>query len=155
MADRLGLVTTIKDRACEIYKNVEDSKSCKGKNLNAVLVASLFIASRENRLSRTVKEILTVTDGTSKKEIRRAIEVIKKNLEVELGIVQPGELARCVCSKLGMNNQAIKAVQEAVKVIEKLDIRSPESVLAAIIYKISQVSGSEITFQGMNSKLFP
>ncbi|XWS44388.1 hypothetical protein CRYUN_Cryun15aG0040800 [Craigia yunnanensis] len=148
MADRLGLVTTIKDRACEIYKNMEDSKSCKGKKLTAVLAATLFIACREIRLSRTLKEISTVADGASKKEINRAIEVIKKQLEVEMGTVQPRELVRRFCSKLGMNNQAIMAVQEAVMIVEELDIRrSPKSVLAAIIYMINQVSGSEITFQ--------
>ncbi|XVF14384.1 hypothetical protein REPUB_Repub09cG0054300 [Reevesia pubescens] len=148
MADRLGLVTTIKDRACEIYKNVEDSKSCKRKNLNAVLAASLFIACKEIRLSRTLKEISTVADGASKREINRAIEVIKKQLQVDMGTVQPGELVRRFCSKLGMKNQDIKAVQEAVMIVEELDIRrNPKSVLAAVIYMINQVSGSEKTVQ--------
>ncbi|KAL2318467.1 hypothetical protein Fmac_032343 [Flemingia macrophylla] len=46
MSDRLGLVATIKDRANEIYKRVEDQKSSRGRNQDALLAACLYIACR-------------------------------------------------------------------------------------------------------------
>ncbi|OMP03541.1 Transcription factor TFIIB [Corchorus olitorius] len=149
MGDNLGLVRTIKGRACEIFKNVEDNKSCRGRNLKAtVAAAALYIACKEIKLSRTLKEISTVADGVAMKDISRAVEVIKKTMELETGGVQPGELVRRFCSKLNMNNQAIKAVQEAVLEVESLDIRrNPKSILAAIIYMINQVSGAARSFK--------
>ncbi|XP_022741852.1 transcription initiation factor IIB-like [Durio zibethinus] len=102
--------------------------SLNESNLDRTLVKGFgiigVIADREIRSSRTLKEISTVANGASKKEINRAIEVIKKRLEVDMGTVQPGELVRRFCSTLGMNNQAIKAVQEAIiMVVLDLDIR--------------------------------
>ncbi|XP_022741854.1 transcription initiation factor IIB-like [Durio zibethinus] len=145
MTDRLGLVSAIKDRACEIYNKVDVLKSCRGRSTNSILAACLFIACREIRLFRTLKEISTVAGGVSKKNINRAIVAIKKQLEVETKTVQPGELVRRFCSKLGMENQAIKAVQEAVKRTEELDIRrSPTSVLAAIVYMVLQLSHDQV-----------
>ncbi|XP_065876823.1 transcription initiation factor IIB-2-like [Euphorbia lathyris] len=147
MADRLGLVTTIKDRANEIYKKVEDQKPLKGRNQDAILAACLYIACRQENKPRTVKEFCSVVNGATKKEIGRAKEFIVKHLEVEMGhsvemgTIHAADYLRRFCSNLGMTNQAVKAAQEAVKKSEELDIRrSPISVAAAIIYIITQLT---------------
>ncbi|CAN6444080.1 unnamed protein product [Victoria cruziana] len=129
MSDRLGLVATIKDRANEIYKKVEDSKSIRGRNQDAILAACLYIACRQEDKPRTVKEICSVANGASKKEIGRAKEFIVKLLEeelgksMEMGTIHAGDFLRRFCSHLGMNNQAVKAATEAVARSEELDIR--------------------------------
>ncbi|KAJ8639280.1 hypothetical protein MRB53_015974 [Persea americana] len=147
MSDRLGLVATIKDRASEIYKKVEDQKSIRGRNQDAILAACLYIACRQEDKPRTVKEICSVANGATKKEIGRAKEYIVKQLEgemgqpMEMGTIHAGDFLRRFCSHLGMTNQAVKAAQEAVQKSEELDIRrSPISVAAAVIYMITQLS---------------
>jgi transcription initiation factor TFIIB len=147
MSDRLGLVATIKDRANEIYKKVEDHKSSRGRNQDAILAACLYIACRQEDKPRTVKEICSVANGATKKEIGRAKEYIVKQLElekgqsVEMGTIHAGACMRRFCSNLGMNNQAVKAAQEAVQKSEEFDIRrSPISIAAAVIYIITQLS---------------
>ncbi|XWS51059.1 hypothetical protein CRYUN_Cryun12cG0143600 [Craigia yunnanensis] len=147
MSERLGLVTTIKDRANEIYKKVEDQKLLRGRNQDAIMAACLYIACRQENMPRTVKEICSVVHGTTKREIGRAKEFIVKHLElemgqsVEIGTIHAGDYMRRFCSYLGMTNQDVKAAQEAVQKSEELDIRrSPISIAAAIIYIISQLS---------------
>ncbi|KAJ8449838.1 hypothetical protein Cgig2_001494 [Carnegiea gigantea] len=147
MADRLGLVSTIKDRASEIYKKVEDQKSSRGRNQDAILAACLYIACRQEDKPRTVKEICSVANGATKKEIGRAKEYIVKQLEIEMGksvdmgTIHAADFLRRFCSNLGMNNQAVKAAQEAVQKSEEIDIRrSPISIAAAVIYIITQLS---------------
>ncbi|XP_059429943.1 transcription initiation factor IIB isoform X2 [Corylus avellana] len=147
MSDRLGLVATIKDRANEIYKKVEDQKPLRGRNQDAILAACLYIACRQEDKPRTVKEICSVANGATKKEIGRAKEYIVKQLEVEMGqsmemgTIHAGDFLRRFCSHLGMSNQAVKAAHEAVQKSEELDIRrSPISIAAAIIYMITQLS---------------
>ncbi|KAJ4972214.1 hypothetical protein NE237_005313 [Protea cynaroides] len=142
MCDRLGLVATIKDRANEIYKKVEDQKSTRGRNQDAILAACLYIACRQEDKPRTVKEICSVANGATKKEIGRSKEYIVKLLDVvEMGTIHAGDFLRRFCSHLGMTNQAVKAAQEAVQKSEELDIRrSPISVAAAVIYMITQLS---------------
>ncbi|PIA48365.1 hypothetical protein AQUCO_01400758v1 [Aquilegia coerulea] len=147
MAERLNLVATIKDRANEIYKKVEDQKSIRGRNQDAILAACLYIACRQEDKPRTVKEICSVANGATKKEIGRAKEYIVKQLElemgksVEMGAIHAGDFLRRFCSHLGMTNQTVKAAQEAVQKSEELDIRrSPISIAAAVIYMITQLS---------------
>jgi hypothetical protein len=45
----------LKDRANEIYKKVEDQKSSRGRNQDALLAACLYIACRQEDKPRTVK----------------------------------------------------------------------------------------------------
>ncbi|EMS56891.1 Transcription initiation factor IIB [Triticum urartu] len=184
MADRLGLVATIKletentyyysytcmrelmnelnasslDRANEIYKKVEDLKSIRGRNQDAILAACLYIACRQEDRPRTVKEICSVANGATKKEIGRAKEFIVKQLEVEMGqsmemgTIHAGDFLRRFCSTLGMNNTAVKAAQEAVQRSEELDIRrSPISIAAAVIYMITQLSEDKKPLKGLNA----
>ncbi|GMI67716.1 transcription factor IIB 2 [Hibiscus trionum] len=140
MADGLGLTKEIQDRACDIYGEVDIMKTCRGRSISSIAAACLFIACKEIGSSRTLNEISAVADGVSKKNINRTAEAIKKQLEVESWILQPGEFIRRLCSKLGLKNRAIKAVQEAVERAQHLDIRrSPKSVLAAIIYMVIQL----------------
>ncbi|KAK4776583.1 hypothetical protein SAY86_005271 [Trapa natans] len=147
MSDRLGLVATIKDRANEIYKRVEDQKSSRGRNQDALLAACLYIACRQEDKPRTVKEICSVANGATKKEIGRAKEYIVKQLglengrSVEMGAIHAADFMRRFCSNIGMNNQAVKAAQEAVQKSEEFDIRrSPISIAATVIYIITHLS---------------
>ncbi|KAI4381520.1 hypothetical protein MLD38_007585 [Melastoma candidum] len=147
MSDRLGLVATIKDRANEIFKRVEDQKSSRGRNQDALLAACLYIACRQEDKPRTVKEICSIANGATKKEIGRAKEYIVKQLglengqSVEIGTIHAADFMRRFCSNVGMNHQAVKAAQEAVKKSEEFDIRrSPISIAAAVIYITTQLS---------------
>jgi transcription initiation factor TFIIB len=150
MADRLGLVSTIKDRASEIYKKVEDIKSIRGRSQDSMVAACLYIACRQEDKPRTFKEICSVATGASKQEIGRATKFIVKQLEedmgisMEMGTIHAGDFLRRFCSHLGMGNAEVRAATETVKKSEMLDIRkSPISVAAAAIYMISQLSNDK------------
>nr|GFA59572.1 transcription initiation factor IIB-2 [Tanacetum cinerariifolium] len=131
MCDRLGLVATIKDRANEIFKKVEDQKkSNRGRYQDATLAAYLYIACRQEDKPQTVKEICSATNGATKKEIGRDKEYIVKQLELEMGqsvetgTINVGDFMRRFCSNLGMANQTIKAAQESVHKSEAFDIEA-------------------------------
>ncbi|KAK4378012.1 hypothetical protein RND71_004308 [Anisodus tanguticus] len=155
-ADR-SLILAFKtlDRANEIYKKVEDQKSSRGRNQDAILAACLYIACRQEDKPRTVKEICSVANGATKKEIGRAKEYIVKQLELEMGqsmemgTIHAGNFMRRFCSNLGMTNQTVKAAQEAVKKSEEFDIRrSPISIAAAVIYIVTQLSEEKKPVKG-------
>ncbi|CAN1745761.1 Transcription initiation factor IIB-2, partial [Linum perenne] len=153
MSDSVSFHFYLKDRANEIFKRVEDQKSSRGRNQDALLAACLYIACRQEDKPRTVKEICSVANGATKKEIGRAKEYIVKQLGLETGqSVEMGTIHRRFCSNLGMTNQAMKAAQESVQKSEEFDIRnrrSPISIAAAVIYIITQLSDDKKPLRGM------
>ncbi|MCL7025868.1 hypothetical protein MKW94_017464 [Papaver nudicaule] len=144
MSERLGLVSTIKDLANEIYMEVGDVKSSKGKNKDALVAACLYVACKKEGNSRTIKEIWGVANGATRKGIGRAIDHINKHLEEDVreGVsVNAGDYLRHFCSHLGMNSRAVKAAQEAFEKTAEFDFRrSPITVAASVLFMITQVS---------------
>ncbi|CAH1418420.1 unnamed protein product [Lactuca virosa] len=89
MSDRLGLVATIKDRANEIFKKVEDQKSSRGRNQDAILAACLYIACRQEDKPRTVKGITNLL----------FFFFLKKKLDASCVSVYMNEISLNICSK--------------------------------------------------------
>lgn len=58
-----SFINYIQDRANEIYKRVEDQKSSRGRNQDALLAACLYIACRQEDKPRTVKGIDPLISG--------------------------------------------------------------------------------------------
>ncbi|ODM89542.1 Transcription initiation factor IIB [Orchesella cincta] len=98
---------------------IRDGKKLKGRPTDAILSACLYIASRQEGVPQTIKEVCGVS-RFSKNEIGRAI-----------------------LFSLGLSNTVRNAATAVAKAAEDLEIvtgRSPLSVAAAAIYMVSQVS---------------
>ncbi|OMO60833.1 Transcription factor TFIIB [Corchorus capsularis] len=141
MAEKLGGASPeIKNRAREIYSQVDVLKTCRGRSLNSIMAACLYIASREHQKPKTLQE-LSKAAIEAPKRINRAIECIKKQLELQIWSVMPQELVERYCKTLGLENSAIEAAKQALHNVEEIDIRrGPKSNLAVIIYMITQLS---------------
>ncbi|KFK29944.1 hypothetical protein AALP_AA7G198400 [Arabis alpina] len=57
MSDRLGLVATIKDRANEIFKRLEDQKSSRGRNQDALFWQLACTFHVDKRISRELLRV--------------------------------------------------------------------------------------------------
>ncbi|EAY98907.1 hypothetical protein EE612_030989 [Oryza sativa] len=154
MADRLGLVATIRDRAKEVFKKLGEAPKGfpRGRNRDTVYAACLFIACRNEGMPRTYKELASVTaeGAAAKKEIGRLTTLIKKHLgdqgegrAMDIGVVRSTDYLRRFCSRLGLGHQDVRAAGDAVRRLEeRLDVRrNPESIAAAIIYMVVQRAG--------------
>jgi len=73
----LSLPQSITDRACEIFKRVEDSKELKGRKTDDVVAACIFIACRQAGVPRTLKELCAIAD-VQKRDVGRCFAKIKK-----------------------------------------------------------------------------
>ncbi|CAH8392734.1 unnamed protein product [Eruca vesicaria subsp. sativa] len=158
MTDGLNLVSGVEFRACEIiskFNGDNNMRLSRRKHLTAVCAAAVSRACREMNLSRTLKEISTVAHGVSLKDINKASMAIRRLLESDQAetassspcatppqvIIKTRELVRRFCSKLDITERETKAIREAVEIADNFDIRrNPKSVLATIIFMISQLS---------------
>ncbi|XP_050380911.1 transcription initiation factor IIB-like [Argentina anserina] len=140
-AGMLGLMNTVVTRAQQIYKEADDKKFCRGRKDEALTTACLFLACHEEGNPRTLKEIATVGNGASKKDINKMKEQLKKVLEMDSKIIHAEDLTRRSCSSIGMKHQGMKAVNETLEILKEFDVRrTPKSVLAAVMYMVVQLS---------------
>ena len=59
--DQFSLPKTISDIAKQLYKRSDEEKLLRGKNLDAVIAACIFIACRQAHVPRTFREICNLT----------------------------------------------------------------------------------------------
>ena len=79
MSDAIGLPKVVSDIAKQLYKKIEDSKQLKGKSIQSIIAACIFIACRKALVPRTFKEICALTK-VPKNEIGRVYKTIEKLL---------------------------------------------------------------------------
>ncbi|KAH9942570.1 cyclin-like protein [Amylocystis lapponica] len=64
--DQFSLPKTISDIAKQLYKRSDEEKLLRGKSLDAVIAACIFIACRQAHVPRTFREICTLTHVSKK-----------------------------------------------------------------------------------------
>ncbi|KAL0580717.1 transcription initiation factor IIB [Marasmius crinis-equi] len=64
--DQFSLPKTISDIAKQLYKRSDEEKLLRGKPLEAIIAACIFIACRQAHVPRTFREICTLTHVTKK-----------------------------------------------------------------------------------------
>lgn len=145
MCDRINLPRTITDRANQLFKMVHDGKNLKGRSNEAIASACLYIACRQEKVPRTFKEIVAVSN-VSKKEIGRCFKLILKAHDTNLGIIKTSDFMDRFCGTLELAKDIQKAAKHIANKSVDLDIvpgRSPISVAAAAIYMASQASSDK------------
>lgn len=147
MADRINLPKTIVDRANNLFKQVHDGKSLKGRSNDAKAAACLYIACRQEGVPRTFKEICAVS-RVSKKEIGKCFKLTLKALATSVDVITTGDFMSRFCANLDLPNIVQRAATHIARKAVEMDIvpgRSPISVAAAAIYMASQASEQKKT----------
>ncbi|BBN13256.1 transcription initiation factor TFIIB [Marchantia polymorpha subsp. ruderalis] len=150
MASRLGLVRSIQTIASEIYQKVTNLNLTRGKSQEAVLASCLYLACRQEGEPRSMKEICSVAEGTSLKEVGRALLYIEKHIIKEKHIKEDLGMGKSVnardfvirfCIKLGVSYKARLAATKIVQMADnRLYVRrNPMSVAATAIFMVSQI----------------
>lgn len=70
MCDVISLPKSISDTSKQLFKRVDEERLLKGKRQDAIIAACIFIACKQGRVARSLKEIVALTN-VSKKVGRR------------------------------------------------------------------------------------
>jgi transcription initiation factor TFIIB len=143
MCEAIGLPRLIGDAAKHLYKQVDERKLLRGKSNDALIAACIFIACRQENVSRTFKEICALTK-VPKKEIGRCFKALVRELDTNMHSqdMSGADLMYRFCSNLGLPAEVKKAavaVGERAKDLGTLAGKSPVSIAAACIYMVASL----------------
>ncbi|ESO03127.1 hypothetical protein HELRODRAFT_174017 [Helobdella robusta] len=147
MAERLNIPYAIADRAKTIFRQVQDSKSLKGRSNDTIPSACMYIACRQEGVPRTFKELCAVSKA-SKRDIGRTFKLIVRIIDTSVDVVSTGDFMSRFCTVLGLASFIQKAAIHIADKAGSLNIvagRSPVSIAGAAIYMASQASDDKKT----------
>ena len=144
LADRISLPLLIVHRAQNIFSNEEVQKFIRGRPVEAMAVACLYLACRWEKVPRTFKEIMSLTSCTQKqvrKNYKKLISVVDVGSNVQT--ITTDDFMSRFCSNLklpmAIQNLSSKVAQNASE-SDCVAGKSPISIAAAAIYMVTLIS---------------
>lgn len=143
LASKLSLSEKVSERAEEIYRKVAVSGLHRGKKSEGLIAGSLFIACRQEGVTRSLTEVAEAS-SLVEKEVCRAYRHILRNLDINF---KPTDLKNCIQRLTEKIDLEDKVEEEAVKIAKKISQtslvsgRNPFGVASAAVYIASCLHG--------------
>jgi len=144
MADRTDLPMVAKKRAEELYASIYHTRALRGRPIEGVIAASLYIACKEEGVARTFKEICAGTT-VCKKELGKCYKQALKalpHLSSTISAASTSDFMSRFCSKLGLPIKVITCCSAVSRTAQQQGIcagKCPTSVAAASIFTVCQL----------------
>ncbi len=147
MASLLDIPMTIREDASMLYRAATRADLIKGRSIEAVSGASLYIACRQQNVPRTIEEISEVS-RISMKDLARTHRFLMDKLNLTLPPTDPIDYIPRFCSELGTTTELENVAKDVLREIKGAPLtygKAPNSIAAASIYIASQVCGEKVT----------
>lgn len=154
--EQFSLPKTITEIAKQLYKRSDEEKLLRGKPLDAVIAACIFIACRQAHVPRTFREICTLTH-VSKKVLGQCYKALEQAFNLTPGASSadrhsatpnvangPEELLYRYCNHLSLTPSFVNYCKHVVLTARDLGIadgRSPVSIAGGAIFFTSHLFG--------------
>lgn len=135
-ASKLGLPRPIREDAAKIYRDAASGKMIRGRSMEGVIAATLYIACRRFDVPRTLDEVAEVSRVT-KKEVGRTYRFLARELDIKIMPPSPASYIPRFASELGLSNAVVVNSIEIINQLKDKGLTSgkgPSGLAAAAMY---------------------
>ena len=135
-SSKLGLPRSVREDASKIYRDAVDHKLIRGRSIEGVVAAALYIGCRRCHVPRTLDEIAEVSRVT-KKEVGRTYRFMTRHLGIKLLPTNPVDYVPRFATELGLSGEAQARTVEIIKKAKDNGLnsgRGPTGIAAAALY---------------------
>ncbi len=147
IANNLNLPRNILETASVIYRRAVKERLIRGRSIQGVTSASVYLACRQCKLPRTLEEIAQASN-VSKKEVGRSYRFLLKELEYFVPPVKPGQYIAKFLNQLIMPGKVEEIAHKILVAAKELRLtsgRGPTGIAAAASYIAAVLSGERKT----------
>jgi len=155
ICSNLNLPNHVKVEAIRLYKEAFKKKLLRGRSINSMIAASIYLAIRLKRIPRTFQEILEESSENSK-DIRRCYRVLIRELNLKAPNTEPSALIPKYMAKLNLNQEIMRATTKIVNTFSSnfsTSGKDPKGIVAGAIYLASKIKGLELTQKEIADKV--
>ncbi len=147
MACALKLPINIREAASMLYRKAMKERLVRGRSIEGMSTAILYITCRQYGVPRTLEEVTDVS-RVGQKEISRAYRFLLRKLKLKVKTVHPADFVPRFCSLLDLGGEVREKAIEIIRRAEKQGItngRGPIGIAAATIYIAAMLNGEHRT----------
>jgi transcription initiation factor TFIIB len=144
MSSHLGLPQIVREDAALTYRRFVKRGLSRGRSIEGVAAAALYVGCRKCKVPRMLKDIVNVS-YVEERELNRNYQTITRELRIHPPSPNPIDYIPRFGSELGVSGEtwskAIKLIKRAKKKGLTISGREPEGIAGAALYIVSCLYG--------------
>jgi transcription initiation factor TFIIB len=133
---KLGLPDNVIEKAAYVYRKAQRLGMVKGRTIAATLSASIYVASREAGVPRTLAEIASLSN-ISHKELSRVYRLIVFNLDLKVPMIDPVKCIAKIANKMEVSEKTKRHAISYMHNVVATGIaagKDPMGIAGAVLY---------------------
>lgn len=147
LKDKLGVSDAIVEKTAYIFRKAHERYLVRGRTVDGMLAAAVYVACREMGTSITLKDIAAASNLTYK-DVSRNYRVLVFELDIKIPITDPMKCVARVANKLGINEKTKKQAMNIMNEIVKREMspgKVPMGLAATVLYLSCRITGEEVS----------
>jgi len=147
LGDKLNVPRPILEHAAYLYRKALKMDLVRGRAINSIVAAALYIALRHYGAPRTIKSVARAA-GVDKKELGRCYRLLVRELRIKMPVIDPIQYIRRIASAAGLNDKVVIEAEKIIKMAKEKKItagKDPVGLAAAAVYFAAAKLGYKIT----------
>jgi transcription initiation factor TFIIB len=136
LSSQLGIPRDARETAALIYRKALTKRLVRGRSIDSVVAASIYIACRIHRIPRRLDEIV-VEAKTNRKQIGQAVRLVISRVNIYVPLACAKDLIPRLSSDLGLEGRTVRKATEIVKRAKEARItigKDPGGIVGAALY---------------------
>lgn len=149
ISSNLNLPIHVREDAMRFYIAAFKKKLLRGRSINAMVAACLYLAIRRKEIPRTFQEIIKEA-SVSAKDVRRSYSILTRELNIKTSSTDPISLIPRYINELGLEADIERIATNILKVyIDKFSVggKDPKGLSAGAIYLANKIKDRGFTQQ--------
>jgi transcription initiation factor TFIIB len=147
IANNLNLPKSILETASVIYRKAVKERLIRGRSIQGVTAAAIYLGCRQCGLARTLEEIAQAS-SVNKKEVGRSYRFLIKELNYSIPPLRPSQYITKFSNQLTMQGKVEEIAHKILASAKELKLtsgRGPTGIAAAASYIASVLTGERRT----------
>lgn len=147
IANSLSLPKNILETASVIYRKAVKERLIRGRSIQGVTAAAIYVACRQCGLARTLDEVAQASN-INKKEVGRSYRFLVKELDYFIPPLKPSQYVTKFSNQLTMQGKVEEIAHKILSAAKELRLtsgRGPTGIAAAASYIASVLTGERKT----------
>ncbi len=147
IGSNLNLPNHVKEKGMRLYIEAFKRKLLRGRSINAMVAACLYVACRQKGIPRTLQEILEEA-SVSPKDVRRSVSILMKEFKLKTQTTDPVALIPRYVTNLGLDSEIAALTSRILTAyVSNFPISGidPKGLCAGAIYIACKLRNKELT----------
>lgn len=141
--DKMGLPDIVMEKAAYVYRKAQERGLIRGRTIGSVLAASIYIASRQMGVLRTLDDVSENSD-VKPKDIGRSYRLLVSRLDLQVPMIDSNKYVVKVANGINISEKTKRKALAMVDEAQRKGVsvgKDPMGIAASVLYLAGQVTG--------------